>query len=151
MGDAINGRILAVNGANMDAVSFVVTGLPVSRLDHGLNNIHFGDNGELYIQSGSNTNGGVPGGLSSSNIMGENYFSASTIVAHMGETCFDGDIAYDADIDGFPIAGYGPTGVEVFAAGTRNPFGVVLHSNGNLYGTGKNLQHDSLLTGFLPW
>lgn len=35
--------------------------MPVSDHDHGLNNIVFGNNGELYFAIGSNTNGGVPG------------------------------------------------------------------------------------------
>jgi hypothetical protein len=30
----------------------------------------------------------------------------------------------------------GPNGVEVFAAGTRNPYGVYVHSNGKVYATG---------------
>ena len=137
IGDAINGKILAVNGANMDSVTEVITGLPVSELDHGVNNIAFGDNGELYIQNGSNTNGGIPGPLSGSQKMRENYFSAATLVANLGESCFNGNLAYDAAIDGYPIAGFGPTGVEVFAPGNRNPFGIIFHSNGKVYGTGE--------------
>ena len=99
-------------------------------------------NGELYIQCGGNTNGGIPGQLSSSQLQKENYFSAATLVANLGESCFEGDITYDSDIEGFPTSGFGPTGVEVFAAGNRNPFGIVLHSNGYLYGTGMELGSD---------
>jgi hypothetical protein len=35
-GDAINGKIQAVSGANLDVISDVVTGLPVSSLDHSV-------------------------------------------------------------------------------------------------------------------
>jgi len=134
-GNAINGQIVAVRGSNLDIVTTVISGLPVSELDHALNMITFGDYGELYIQSGSNTNGGKPGQLSRSQKMNENYFSASTIVANIGEPCFEGTITYSSDIGGRPTKGFGPTGVEVFAPGTRNPFGIVMHSNGYLYGT----------------
>jgi glucose/arabinose dehydrogenase len=41
----------------------IITGLPVSDHDHGLNAIEFGDEGEIYFSIGSNTNGGVPGQL----------------------------------------------------------------------------------------
>lgn len=37
------------------------SGLPISDHDHGVNGLEFGDNGELYLQIGSNTNGGLPG------------------------------------------------------------------------------------------
>jgi glucose/arabinose dehydrogenase len=57
-GKAINGKIHAVSGANLDIVVDIITGLPVSDHDHGLNAIVFGNNGELYMTCGSNTNGG---------------------------------------------------------------------------------------------
>ena len=97
-----------------------------------VNQITFGNRGELYINIGSNTNGGVPGRLSGSGIMKENYFSAATNVANLAHPMFDGFIEYDALDDGSPV---NATGVSVFAPGLRNPFGITLHSNGNLYGT----------------
>lgn len=97
-----------------------------------MNQITFGNQGELYINIGSNTNGGVPGRLSGSGIMKENYFSAATNVANLAHPMFDGFIEYDAIDDGSPV---NATGVSVFAPGLRNPFGITLHSNGNLYGT----------------
>jgi len=113
-------------------------GLPVSDHDHGLNAIEFGDNGELYIQIGGNTNGGIPGQLTGKQIQKENYYSAATLVAYLADPQFDGTITYDAPDNGSPNGG---NGVEVFASGLRNPVGLVLHSNGKLYGTdnGPNL------------
>jgi IPT/TIG domain len=40
VGDAINGKIQTVNGANMDRISDIVTGLPVSALDHSVRTIN---------------------------------------------------------------------------------------------------------------
>ena len=97
-----------------------------------MNQITFGNMGELYINIGSNTNGGVPGSLSGSGRLKENYFSAATNVANLGHPSFDGFIEYNALDDGSPI---NTTGVSVFAPGLRNPYGLTLHSNGNLYGT----------------
>jgi Glucose / Sorbosone dehydrogenase/IPT/TIG domain len=65
----------------------------------------------------------------------ENYFSAAILIANLGEPGFNGFITYDKPNDGSPITGFGPKGVEVFGAGTRNPFRVFKHSNGNLYAT----------------
>lgn len=103
----------------------------------------FGNEGELYIQIGSNTNGGIPGPLTTKQIQKDNYYSASTVVAYLADPKFDGMITYDAADDGTPNGGYG---IEVFAPGNRNPYGIVLHSNGHLYGTdnGPNLPYGTM-------
>jgi IPT/TIG domain/Glucose / Sorbosone dehydrogenase len=102
-----------------------------------------GDNAELYIPVGSNTNAGFPGGIMGSGTQLENYFSAAILVANLGRPAFNGFITYDAPDNGNPISGFGPNGVEVFAAGTRNPFGITMHSTGRLYATdnGPNSQY----------
>jgi IPT/TIG domain/Glucose / Sorbosone dehydrogenase len=92
-----------------------------------------GDKGELYICVGSNTNAGLPSSIMEDAL--ENYFSAAVLVANMGVLGFSGIITYDAPENGNPVTGFGPSGVEVFAAGLRNPFGVFVHSNGNVYAT----------------
>lgn len=81
--------------------------------------------------------------------MRENYFSASILVANVKKPNFNGFITYSAPTDGDPITGFGPNGVEVFASGTRNPFGVVKHSNGNIYATenGPNPGFGDMATG----
>jgi glucose/arabinose dehydrogenase len=118
----------------------------VSDHDHCINGLVFGDHGELYIQVGGNTNGGVPGPLSGSKQMKENVLSAATLVAHLANPEFDGALTYDADDDGNLDGG---NGVEVFAPGQRNPLGILLHSNGYLYGTdnGPNLSYGQMSTG----
>jgi IPT/TIG domain/Glucose / Sorbosone dehydrogenase len=114
-----------------------------------VNQIQFGNKGELYINLGSNTNGGEPGRLSGSGRMKENYFSASTIVADLSHPNFDGFIEYDAPDDGSPINFYG---ISVFAPGLRNPFGLTLHSNGYLYATdnGPNTGYGKMRVGCSP-
>jgi IPT/TIG domain/Glucose / Sorbosone dehydrogenase len=92
-----------------------------------------GDEGELYICVASNTNAGVPSKFFKNAL--ESYFSGAVLVANMGVPGFNGSITYDAVDNGIPITGVGPSGVEVFAAGLRNPFGVYVHSNGNVYAT----------------
>jgi large repetitive protein len=94
-----------------------------------------GNKGQLFIAVGSNTNGGIPGELSSSRIMKDNFFSSAILVANLGVPNFNGVLQYSAPIDGNPTAGYGPNGVEIFAPGLRNPYGIVVHSNEELYAT----------------
>lgn len=98
-----------------------------------MNAIVFGDNGEIYINIGSNTNGGVPGRISGSGLLIENFYSASIVRAQLSLPTFNGAIQYDAPNDGNPTSS--AVGVDVFAPGLRNPFGLVLHSNGYLYAT----------------
>lgn len=107
--------------------------MPVSDHDHGINAIEFGNEpGELFIQIGGNTNGGIAGQLSGSQLQVESYYSAATLRARVLDPNFDGTITYDAEDDGTPSGG---NGIDVFAPGQRNPFGLCLHSNGKLYGT----------------
>jgi Glucose / Sorbosone dehydrogenase/IPT/TIG domain len=117
-----------------------------------VNGIYFGNDGELYINVGSNTNGGIPGELSRNLLMSENYFSAAILVANMGRPTFNGFITYDAKNNGNPVNGTGPNGVEVFASGLRNSYGIVLHSNGKLYATenGPNPGFGDMATGCGP-
>jgi hypothetical protein len=84
--------------------------------------------------------------------MKENYFSAAILVANVKQPTFNGTITYNAPNMGDPITGFGPNGVEVFASGTRNPFGVVMHSNGNVYATdnGPNVGFGDMSTGCGP-
>lgn len=76
----------------------------------------------------------------------ENYYSAATLVAHLSRPTFNGAITYNALDDGTPNGG---SGIEVFASGERNPYGLVLHSNGKLYATdnGPNGGYGAISTG----
>jgi glucose/arabinose dehydrogenase len=152
VGMGVNGKISRASGANLDSIIDIVSNLPVSQHDHGTNGMEFGDNGELYFLIGGNTNGGKEGELSTSGKQRESFFSGATLVAHLGQSCFNGQITYDAVDDGSPVTGYGPNGVEIFSAGNRNPYDLVLHSNGYLYGTdnGPNNGFGDMTTGCGP-
>lgn len=133
------------SGPNLETVRTIITGLPNSDHDHGLNVINFGDQGELYINSGSNTNGGIPGPLSHSSQLKEHILSAAIIVAYLSHPDFNGTLTYTADDDGNLIG----TGVDVFASGLRNSYGATFHSNGKFYATvnGPNTGYGAFSTG----
>ena len=119
------------SGPNLETYTDIMTGLPFSDLDHGLNGLLFGDQGELYFCLGSNTNGGVPGKLSSTLKLKENFLSGAINVAYLSHPDFNGNIQWSAPDDGNMIA----KGIDIYAAGTRNPYSIVLHTNGKLYAT----------------
>jgi hypothetical protein len=122
----------------------IIVNLPMSDIDHGINAMEFGDKGELYVTIGSNTNGGVPGPLSQTQKLKENFLSAAVNVAYLADTDFDGTITWSDLDDGDMDA----SGIESFAFGLRNPYGLVLHSNGELYATdnGPNWDYGKMLT-----
>jgi glucose/arabinose dehydrogenase len=127
--ESYNGKISVLEGTTLNLLGHVVTGLPISDHDHCVNGIIFGDQGEMYIQNGGNTNAGVPGDLSQSGLQKEGYFSAATLVArNIASPTFDGKITYFPD--GTPKTGLD---VQVFAPGQRNSYDILLHSNGHLY------------------
>jgi glucose/arabinose dehydrogenase len=126
------------SGPNLETIIDVITGLPTSGYDHGINGLQFGDNGELYFGIGSHTNGGIPGQLSPTEYkLKENFLSAAINVAYVTHPDFDGNIKWSAPDDGNMIA----KGIDLFATGLRNPYSIVLHSNGKLYATGKYYCH----------
>jgi glucose/arabinose dehydrogenase len=146
-GRAINAKISTARGNKLDDVTDIITGLPVADLDHGIMAIEFGDYGELYIGSGSNTNGGIPGPLTSKSLQKDTVLNSAILVAHVHQPGFNGTITYDADDDGNQVGALGF--VEEYAPGVRNPFGMVLHSNGNLYVTdnGPNVGYGKMAMG----
>jgi glucose/arabinose dehydrogenase len=149
-GLAINGKVSVVSttASAFTNLMDIITGLPVSDHDHAVNSIVFGNYGELYIAVGGNTNGGRPGKLSNSGVQKESYLSASIVRANIRDPNFNGTITYTTDDDGDIIA----NGIEVFAHGIRNPFGLMIHSNNNLYATdnGPNVGYGNMLTGCGP-
>jgi glucose/arabinose dehydrogenase len=144
-GNTISGKIRRASGPALDTVIDIITGLPSSRYDHGINGILFGDNGELYFAMGSNTNGGVNDGKLSEYILKESFLSASINVAYVSHPDFNGTITWSEPQDGNMIA----KGIDIFAPGMRNPYGIMLHTNGNLYGTdnGPNKEFGSMSIG----
>jgi IPT/TIG domain/Glucose / Sorbosone dehydrogenase len=144
-GLTVGGKIRRASGVNLETVVDIITGLPCSDIDHGLNGLEFGDDGALYFTSGSHTNGGIPGPLSSSRILKENFLSASISVAYVNHPQFNGTIQWSAPDDGNMIA----KGIDVFAPGVRNSYSVTIHSNGLMYATdnGPNVEYGPMSTG----
>lgn len=80
----------------------------------------------------------MKGALSSTSLQDEEMLSAATLIARdVLNPNFDGIVRYDNPLRRQQVSG----DVEVFAAGLRNSFGIVYHSNGRLYATdnGPNL------------
>lgn len=131
--DAYLGRLTKLTGPNFDQPVELISGLPVSHMDHANNGTYFGDDGNLYLQQGGNTNAGVPGaGLNG--FREEGLLSGATLIAYVRRPGFDGRITW-SDPDPGLAAQTGGLDVKVFAPGFRNPFDLVMHSNGLLYGT----------------
>ena len=112
----------------------IITGLPTGweTLNHITNGLDFDSAGTLFIAQGSSTDAG----LTFDRQWPETPLSAAILVADIDEPGFDGTITYspagqpeDHSVD--------QTGgdVAVYASGTRNPFDLVIHSNGEIYAT----------------
>ncbi|MBD2210372.1 PQQ-dependent sugar dehydrogenase [Nostoc linckia FACHB-104] len=149
-----SGQVSILDGANFSNLTALVTGLPTSNQDHGINALTFDQKGDLYINVGSNTNAGVI----NDNIGGlpESPLSAAILKAEISKPGFKGNIKYvlqnplppgyeipagltfdPADSQAFgDVANVVPgTNVSVYASGLRNPFGAVFTTKGLLYAT----------------
>ena len=121
-------KLVAPNYEPLD----VITGLPVSATIHGTNGIAFDRSGTLYIAQGSGTNAGVP---SETHPRPETPLSAAILVARPRDPGFDGQIKYEPADEAGDAVDKVAGDVEIYAAGMRNPYDLVLHSNGRIYAT----------------
>jgi N-acetylneuraminic acid mutarotase/glucose/arabinose dehydrogenase len=138
------GFVSVLTGPDFDAPVEVITGLPTSNHDHGVNGMVFDHNGDLLIAMGGNTNAGVQ-----SEKMGdlpESPLSGAILKARLSKPGFNGSIAYEEIVPGTvpdpmdQVYGGGvvvAAGVDVavHAPGLRNPYDLVLHTNRRLYAT----------------
>jgi len=122
----------------------IVTGLPgdYQRHQHMTNGLAFDHNGRLLIAQGSSTNAG----LRHQGAWQETPLSAAILVADIHAPGFNGTVTYNppgepAD-DNVDQAG---GDVSVYAAGLRNPYDLVVHSNGKVYATDNGPLGASLL------
>jgi glucose/arabinose dehydrogenase len=113
----------------------VVTGLPSSApaSNHFTNGLAFDGLGRLLIAQGSSTDAGVDTG----SFWPETPLSAAILIADVHAPGFNGAITYNPS--GSPtndnVNQVGGTDLSVFAPGTRNPYDLVVHSNGYVYAT----------------
>lgn len=152
------GRVVRLVGPEFTEREDIITGLPSSDHIHGNNGLAFDSEGRLYIQQGSMTNAGIAGPMGADGDRAETPLSAATLVAHIYEQGFDGQITYDQpETTGATVNQTGGD-VRVFASGIRNGYDIVVHSNGFIYGTdnGPNNGHDGAsadcdTVGVDPW
>ena len=124
------GKISKITSPNFEP-EIVISGLPVQNGDHANNGIVFDNEGKLFIAQGGSTNAGFP---TKPLDRPETPLSGAILVADISDSNFNGKIEYDtkhASHETNQISG----DVKVFATGFRNPFDLVIHSNGNLYST----------------
>ncbi len=139
------GKVTKIHGTAYAIKTDIITGLPIGT-GHQSNGLAFADDGTLYIAQGGPTNAGLPGGPFARS---EGPLSGALLVANPSVPEFDGNIIYD------PPDTYGDTvdqisgDVSVYAPGLRNPYDLVIHSNGRIYATdnGPNALHGSASTG----
>ena len=132
------GRVTKIHGPGYGMITDIITGLPVSRFTHQANGLVFDSSGVLYIAHGSSTNAGLPGFLF---LQEEVPLTAAVLVADISAAGFDGNITYS------PPNTYSSTvdqisgDVSEYATGFRNPYDLIIHSNGRMYITdnGPNL------------
>ncbi len=136
------GQVSLLQGPSFDTPFPILTQLPTSNHDHGINGMLFDSAGDLLIAVGGNTNAGVIhpqiGDLP------ESPLTAAIIRARLSDPNFDGALSYVETDSGLPnndqvfghIVDLAPgTLVDVWTTGLRNTFDFDLHTNGYLYGT----------------
>ncbi|MGB2694352.1 MAG: VWA domain-containing protein [Dehalococcoidia bacterium] len=112
----------------------VITGLSTSRpnLNHATNGLAFDSQGRLYIAQGSMTDAGLTQGA----FWPETPLSGAILVADIHAPGFNGAITYSPA--GAPLdddVNQASGSVTAYATGFRNPYDLVLHSNGLIYAT----------------
>ncbi|KAK1860273.1 hypothetical protein I4F81_002862 [Pyropia yezoensis] len=116
----------------------VLSGLPVSNHDHGVNGHAWDDDGRLYVSVGGSTNAGVAvrgATKAERDLIGgvpDSPLSAAVLVADVDAPGFDGAVTYNAA--GTPDVATIRTGnVSVYASGVRNAFALAYTSRGAIY------------------
>jgi len=136
------GQVSVLTGPNLDAPSPLLTGLPTSNHDHGINGMEFDNNGDLLVAVGGNTNAGVPWPLIGD--LPESQYSGAIVKALTSRGDFNGAIQYVSRVDGTPIDDQvlgreaesdGTAHLEVFASGLRNAYDLALTTSGRVYAT----------------
>lgn len=129
-----NGKVQSVTmvsatGCFGSAIADVVTGLPVSNHDHGLNALEFLPNGKMLIGVGGFTNGGVSVPTDSLGGFPSNALSGAIVECPVSGTAmtYSNPSPFLANVTGGAC--------KTYATGFRNTFAMTLHTNGNLYAT----------------
>ena len=153
-------RVLALSGPNHSVLTEVITGLPTSGFDHGINGLTFDGEGNLLINVGGNTNIGVFDNVFGSDAP-ESPLTSAILRARISDPNFNGNIQYEfidpndpellaladeLNLDPDPnnqlfgefvqvLDVAGEVEVETFAVGLRNSFDSVFTTNGTIFAT----------------
>ncbi len=137
------GQVSRLSGPDFSSITPIITGLPTSNHDHGVNGLVFDNNGDLFIAQGGNTNAGVAGNCNIGQLP-ESPLSAAILNAQISKPGFNGAITYRSSSSGQSQndQNFGESvdvapgvDVSVWAPGFRNPFDIVLTTEGRLYAT----------------
>lgn len=108
----------------------VISDLPVSDRDHGVNVLTFDNSGRLYIAVGSDTNAGVESKQFGD--IPESQLSASVVVAEVSRKGFNGRLKYN-QYKNIVTAKKVSGAVSPLATGIRNCLGLSFQSRFGLY------------------
>ncbi len=137
-----SGQVSRLTGPDFNVVEPLVTNLPVSNHDHGINGMEFDNQGNLLITVGGNTNAGPV--HCKMGELPEPPLSAAIVKAPIYKPGFNGNIVYvekatglvnmdQADGDLVTVAE--GVDVSVFSSGHRNSYDLALTITGKLYTT----------------
>jgi|GEM_PF-6137334 len=152
--NAYGSRVSTLSGSNFNVVEDIITGLPVSGFDHGVNGMQFDGNGDLLIAIGGNTNTGRFDGVFGSQAP-ESPLTSAVLIARITDPNFNGNIQYefiDPSDPNIPVFSAGPNDqrngehvrvvdvpgeveVETYAVGLRNSFDLVYTTEGKVFAT----------------
>jgi glucose/arabinose dehydrogenase len=145
-----SGQVSLLEGSsNFATLKPLITGLPVSHFDHGINGMTFDNKGDLYIAIGGNTNAGI---INTGGGLPESPLTATVLKAEISKLNFNGKIEYQLPSTFVPPTGitFDPAqsqvfgnlanvkagvDVSIFATGLRNPYDVVWTTKGQVYAT----------------
>jgi len=136
------GQVSVLEGPDFDTPIPLITQLPTSNHDHGVNGMLFDNNGDLLFSVGGNTNAGVKFHMIGD--LPESPLSAAICKAYTSRPNFNGALSYVEVDTGLPNNDqvYGESvqlvpgvHVDVQASGLRNCFDFALATNGHLYAT----------------
>ena len=152
--------VVALSGPNHSVLTQIITGLPVSGFNHGINGMQFDGEGNLLIAVGGNTNTGVFDGVFGSDAP-ESPLTSAVLRAAISDPDFNGNVVYEfvnpldpdllelaSDIGTAPDPNNqlfgnfvkvrdvpGEVEVETYAAGLRNSYDIVFTSLGHVFAT----------------
>eukprot|EP00172_Hildenbrandia_rubra_P003715 Plantae.Rhodophyta-Hildenbrandia_rubra.ctg6272.p1 GENE.Plantae.Rhodophyta-Hildenbrandia_rubra.ctg6272~~Plantae.Rhodophyta-Hildenbrandia_rubra.ctg6272.p1 ORF type:complete len:1012 (-),score=257.59 Plantae.Rhodophyta-Hildenbrandia_rubra.ctg6272:4073-6658(-) len=148
----MNGKIISMKPADgecMVPIEDVVTNLPVSNHDHGVNDIQFLKSGKMLVAVGGFTNAGVSSPMDKLGGVPAAPNSGAMLICDTDKGAdFDGKITYDKMTDPGMAKQTGGD-CRIWASGLRNTFGSIVHSSGKVYGldNGHNFGFGDVSTG----